>query len=103
MAVPSSTSNVVEPSDNVCAILETGAAALGVGGCSPCAWTDAAANNWRDRKDIAAPNTLDLMVRSPAAGNNEREAVSPGVRPMRTSSCLRASFPTPAGWPSQYR
>ena len=27
----------------------------------------------------------------------------PGVRPTRSSSCLRASFPAPAGWPSQHR
>ena len=61
----------------LCATLETGGRALGgVGGCGPCAWADAAANNWRDRKNVAAPNTLDLMVRPPAARNNEREAVS---------------------------
>jgi hypothetical protein len=39
-------------------------------------WADAAANNWRDRKNVAAPNTLDLMVRPPAVRDNEREAVS---------------------------
>jgi hypothetical protein len=60
-----------------CAILETGGRALGgVGGCGPCAWADAAATSWRDRKNVAAPNTLDLMVRPPAARDNEREAVS---------------------------
>ena len=58
----------------LCATPEKGGRALGgVGGCGPCAWADAAANNWRDRKNVAAPNTLDLMVRPPA---NEREAVS---------------------------
>ena len=60
----------------LCAILETGGALGGVDGCGPCAWADAEANNWRDRKDVAAPNTLDLMVRPPAARDNEREAVS---------------------------
>ena len=61
----------------LCATPEKGGRALGgVGGCGPCAWADAAANNWRDRKNVAAPNTLDLMVRPPAARNNEREAVS---------------------------
>ena len=61
----------------LCATLETGGRALGgVSGCGPCAWADAAANNWRDRKNVAAPNTLDLMVRPPAARDNEREAVS---------------------------
>ena len=49
----------------LCAILESDGRALGgVGGCCPCAWADAAANNCRDRKNVAAPNTLDLMVRS---------------------------------------
>jgi hypothetical protein len=61
----------------LCAILETGGRAFGgVGGCGPCAWADGAASNWRDRKNVAAPNTLDLMVGPPAARNNEREAVS---------------------------
>ena len=61
----------------LCATPEKGGRALGgVGGCGPCAWADAAANNWRDRKNVAAPNTLDLMVRPPAARDNEREAVS---------------------------
>ena len=61
----------------LCATLETGGCALGgVGGCGPCAWADVAANNWRDRKNVAAPSTLDLMVRPPAARDNEREAVS---------------------------
>ena len=61
----------------LCATPEKGGRALGgVGDCGPCAWADAAANNWRDRKNVAAPNTLDLMVRPPAARDNEREAVS---------------------------
>src|SRR6202035_3960732 len=48
----------------LCATPEKGGRALGgVGGFGPCAWANAAANNWRDRKNVAAPNTLDLMVR----------------------------------------
>src|SRR6478752_1036888 len=81
----------------LCATLETGGCALGgVGGCGPCAWADVAANNWRDRKNVAAPNTLDLMVGPPAARNNEREAVS-WRSTLALSTCLRASFPAPAG------
>jgi hypothetical protein len=46
---------------------EKGGRALGgVGGCGPCAWADAAANNWRDRKNVAAPSILDFMVRPSA-------------------------------------
>src|SRR5262249_6965980 len=82
----------------LCAILELDGRALGgVDCCCPCAWADAAANNCRDRKNVA-PNTLDLMVPPPAARDNERN-----VRPPRSSSCLHASFPAPAGRPSQHR
>ena len=81
------------------AILKSDGRALGgVGGCCPCAGADAAANNCRDRKNIAAPNTLDLMVLPPTPLDNERN-----VRAARSSSCSHTSFPAPAGWSSQHR
>jgi hypothetical protein len=83
----------------LCAILESDGRALGgVGGCCPCAWAEVAANNCRDRKNVAAPNALDFMVLPPAARDNERN-----VRPACSSSCLHASFPAPAGSPPQHR
>ena len=52
----------------LCAIPEKGGCGLdGIGDCGSCAWAGAAANNWKARKNAAAPNTLDLTVPSPAA------------------------------------
>lgn len=41
-----------------------GGAAGGVGGCGPCAGADAAANSWKARKNVAAPNIFDLTALS---------------------------------------
>ena len=77
----------------LCAILETaGRRALGgVSGCGPCAWADVAANNWRDRKNVAAPNLSTSWSALPQhATMNAR--LFPGVRPTRSVPACALRF-----------
>jgi hypothetical protein len=56
--------NVVQLVTTLRAILENGSGAVGAfDGCGPCADADVAANSWKARNNVAAPNNLDLTSR----------------------------------------
>jgi hypothetical protein len=81
----------------LCAIPEKGGCGLdGIGDCGSCAWAGAAANNWKARKNAAAPNTLDLTVPSPQHSTNK-------VRRARSSGIAAALRPKSRGGPYPIR
>jgi hypothetical protein len=82
----------------LCAILESDDRALGgVGGCCPCAWADAAANNCRDKKNVAAPNTLDRRFKGRRITQLRFRILAPGSRRHRLPFPRISSRARPTG------
>jgi hypothetical protein len=66
-----------------CAIPEKGGAD-GVGGCGSCAGADAAANSWKARQNVAAPNIFDLTALSHSTSVCHRGFSRIGAAPRRS-------------------